>query len=73
MSQTTGNLTVCSTHCSNKKQRKHESSTLLAHFVGNSLVTSGFSSQKANNVESVSMPCCNLSVHDLMSTVKPLV
>ena len=50
-SQITSNLTVCSTACSNKYQRKHQSSTLLSLYEVNPLVTVGFPSQSASIVQ----------------------
>ena len=54
-SQTTGNLTDCSVACLDEEEWKNQSSVLLALFEGNPLVTSGFPSQKASNVESISL------------------
>ena len=45
------------TACSGWEQRKHQSSALLVLCEGNPLVTSGFPSQTASNVESISMLC----------------
>ena len=65
----TGNFTVCSTSCLKNKNENFKALHYLPFCVGNSSLTSGFSSQRANNVESVPMPCRHLSVHDLMPTV----
>ena len=54
-SQITGVSMVCSTVCSGADQSKHQSSASLAIYGGNSPVTGGFPSQKANNAERVSM------------------
>ena len=47
-SQMTADLIVCSTACSDQQQRK--SCVLMDLYEGNSLVTSGFISLRANNV-----------------------
>ena len=54
-SQITSNSTVCSTVCSGLHQRKHQSSLLLAVSEGKPLVTGGFPSQRASNMEKVFM------------------
>ena len=54
-SQITGVSMACSTVCSGADQSKHQSSASLAIYGGNSPVTGGFPSQKANNAERVSM------------------
>ena len=46
---------VYSRVCSGWHQRKHQNSMLLAHCEGNPLMTGGFPSQRASNMESVSM------------------
>ena len=53
-SQTTGNVTACSTVCSVQHRRKHQSCALLA-LCGESPVTGGFPSQRASNADSASM------------------
>ena len=55
MSYITINLTVCSTVCFSQQQRKHQNCPLLALCEGNPPVTGGFPSQRASNVESVSI------------------
>ena len=54
VSLVTGVSIVYSTVCSGADQRKHQSSASLA-FVGNPPVTDGFTSQRASNVENVSI------------------
>ena len=56
-SQITGVLIVCSSVCSGTDQRKHQSSASLV-FEGNPLVTGGFPSQRASNMENVSILWC---------------
>ena len=46
---------VCSVVCSGAHQRNHRNSALLAFVRGNPPVTSGFTSQKANNMEYISI------------------
>ena len=55
-SEITGVSSVCSTICSGAdKKNKHQSSVSLALCEGNPLVASGFPSQRASNVERISM------------------
>ena len=54
-SQITSVSTVCSTVCSGADQRKHQSSVLLALCERNPPVTCGFPSQRASNMENVSI------------------
>ena len=54
-SQITVVLIVCSAVCSGAHKRKHQSSVLLAFCEGNPPVTGGFPSQRASNVENISI------------------
>ena len=58
-SEITGNLTVCSTSYPRLQHRNHQWSALLSLCEGNPPVAVGFPSQRASNVESVSMSWCH--------------
>ena len=67
-SQITGVSVVCSTVCSGADQRKHQSSASLAFVRGNPLVTGGFPSKRASDMENVSIWWCH---HELGCKMTP--
>ena len=62
-------LTACSTACSGKQERWHESCSLLAFYGSNPFVTSGFPSQRAGNAESLDF---HITIYCMAGTVRTM-